>query len=132
MSIIPTTTGAARALELVLPELEGRIDGLALRVPTPDVSLVDLSATVERDTDVEAVNAAMREAAAGELHDILKVSDVPLVSSDFRGESASCVVDAESTMVVRSRLVKVLAWYDNEWGYSCRVVGLASYMANAA
>jgi glyceraldehyde-3-phosphate dehydrogenase (NAD(P)) len=132
MSIIPTTTGAARAVELVLPELRGRLFGLALRVPTPDVSLVDLTAVVTRSTDPEQVNALLREASAHELRGILEVNDLPLVSSDFRGHSASCIVDSLSTMVVGGTLVKVLAWYDNEWGYSCRVVDLATHMAHSA
>jgi glyceraldehyde 3-phosphate dehydrogenase len=132
LSIIPTSTGAARALALVLPELKGRVDGLALRVPTPDVSLVDLSVLVRRDTDPEGLNQLLRLAAGGAMKGILEVSDVPLVSTDFRGNSASCVVDADSTMVVGGKHVKLLAWYDNEWGYSCRLVDLALYVAARA
>ncbi len=128
MSMIPTTTGAARATALVLPELKGRLDGLAIRVPTPDVSLVDLVAEVERDTTAAEVNSALKEAAAGGLKGILEVTDEPLVSVDFTGSSASSVVDAPSTSVMGGRLVKVLAWYDNEMGYSTRCVDLLAYV----
>ncbi len=128
VSMIPTTTGAARAISLVLPELEGKLDGMAIRVPTPDVSVVDLVAEVERDTDREAVNEAMRAAAAGALAGVLRVEDQPLVSVDFTGEGASSVVDAISTAVMGGRMVKVLAWYDNEWGYSSRVVDLVRHI----
>jgi glyceraldehyde 3-phosphate dehydrogenase len=125
MSMIPTTTGAARATGLVIPEVKGKIDGMAVRVPTPDVSLVDLVAEVEKDTTVEEVNAAFRDAAAGAMEGILGVSDQPLVSIDYTGDPRSSIVDALSTNVVNGRLVKVLSWYDNEWGYSRRVVDLA-------
>ena len=125
VSMIPTTTGAARAISLVLPELEGKLDGMAIRVPTPDVSVVDLVAEVERDTTPAEVNGAMRAAADSELTGVLRVEDQPLVSVDYTGESVSSVVDAPSTAVMGGRLVKVLAWYDNEWGYSSRVVDLA-------
>jgi len=128
LSMIPTTTGAARATALVLPEVEGKLDGMAIRVPTPDVSLVDLTAEVERDTTVEEVNQALESAAAGPLNGILGVSAGPLVSVDFVGNSASSVVDLRSTAVVDGRLVKVLAWYDNEWGYSCRVRDLIQFV----
>ena len=128
MSMIPTTTGAARATALVLPEVKGKIDGMAIRVPTPDVSLVDLVAEVEEDVTIEAVNEAFGEAAEGGLSGILAVADDPLVSVDFTGHPASSIVDTASTMVNDGRLVKVLAWYDNEWGYSCRVVDLARYV----
>lgn len=128
MSMIPTTTGAARATSLVLPELKGKLDGLAIRVPTPDVSLVDLVAEVERSTTAEEVNAALREAASGPLRGILEVTDEPLVSVDFTGSSASSVVDAQSTSVMQGRMVKVLAWYDNEMGYSYRCVDLMQYV----
>lgn len=128
LSMIPTTTGAARATALVLPEVEGKLDGMAIRVPTPDVSLVDLTAEVERDTTVEEVNQALESAAAGPLNGILGVSAGPLVSVDFVGNSASSVVDLRSTSVVDGRLVKVLAWYDNEWGYSCRVRDLIQFV----
>ena len=128
VSMIPTTTGAARATALVLPEVEGKLDGMAIRVPTPDVSLVDLTAEVERDTTVEEVNQALADAADGALKGILGVSPGPLVSADFVGNSASSVVDMRSTAVVDRRLVKVLAWYDNEWGYSCRVRDLIQFV----
>jgi glyceraldehyde 3-phosphate dehydrogenase len=128
MSIIPTTTGAAKASALVIPELKGKIDGLAMRVPTPDVSIVDLSADVSRPATVEAVNDAFREEAAGRLAGILDVSDVPLVSVDYIGNPASAIVDLLSTFVIGERLVKVMAWYDNEWGYSCRCVDLANFI----
>jgi glyceraldehyde 3-phosphate dehydrogenase len=128
MSIIPTTTGAARATALVIPEVEGKIDGMAIRVPTPDVSLVDLTVEVEEETTAEAVNQAFREAAGGALDGILRVSDEPLVSVDFTGESTSSVVDGLSTAVMGGRLVKVLSWYDNEWGYSERVVDLVRFV----
>ncbi len=124
-SMIPTTTGAARAISLVLPELAGKLDGMAIRVPTPDVSLVDLVVEVERDVTVGEVNEALRRAAEGDLAGILRVEDAPLVSVDFTGEEASSVVDALSTSVMGGRMLKVLTWYDNEWGYSCRVADLA-------
>jgi glyceraldehyde 3-phosphate dehydrogenase len=129
MSIIPTTTGAAKATGLVLPQVKGRIDGLAMRVPTPDVSIVDLVAEVDQDTSVEQVNQAMREAASGNLKGILEVSDEPLVSVDYIGHPASSIVDARSTFVIQHRMVKVVAWYDNEWGYSVRCVDLAAHIA---
>jgi len=128
VSMIPTTTGAARATSLVLPEVKGKLDGMAIRVPTPDVSLVDLTAEVARDTSVEEVNAAFRTAAGGTLSGILQASDVPLVSIDFTGNPSSSIVDLASTAVIEKRLVKVLAWYDNEWGYSCRVRDMARYV----
>ncbi|HUP52648.1 MAG TPA: type I glyceraldehyde-3-phosphate dehydrogenase [Longimicrobiales bacterium] len=128
MSMIPTTTGAAKATALVLPAMKGRIDGLAIRVPTPDVSIVDFVATVERDTTREEVNAAFETAANGPMSGILGVSNEPLVSIDYTGDPRSSVVDAVSTSVMDGRMVKVLAWYDNEWGYSSRVVDLVSYV----
>lgn len=128
MSMIPTTTGAARATSLVLPELKGRLDGMSIRVPTPDVSLVDLVVEVERDTTAADVNAALKEAAEGPLAGILEVTDEPLVSVDFIGSSASSVVDGPSTAVMQGRMVKVLAWYDNEMGYSYRCVDLVQYV----
>ena len=128
LSMIPTTTGAARAIALVLPELEGKLDGMAIRVPTPDVSLVDLVAELGGDVSEGEVNDALRAAAETDLAGILRVEEDPLVSVDFVGESASSVVDAPSTAVVGGRLVKVLAWYDNEWGYSSRVVDLVEYV----
>jgi glyceraldehyde 3-phosphate dehydrogenase len=128
-NIIPTTTGAAKALGLVMPELDGRIDGFSLRVPTPTVSIVDFTAQVERPTTVDEINAAFRTASMGSLDGILGVSDEPLVSTDFRGDSRSAIVDAASTMVIGGTLVKVVAWYDNEWGYSCRIADLISLVA---
>ncbi len=128
-NIIPTTTGAAKALALVIPELKGRFDGFSLRVPTPTVSVVDFTATVGRDTSVEELNEAFRTAAAGPLKGILGVSDEPLVSMDFKGDSRSSIIDADSTMVLGGNMVKVIAWYDNEWGYSCRVADLIAFVA---
>ena len=129
MSIIPTTTGAAKATALVIPEVKGKLDGISMRVPTPDVSIVDLTAEVEQATTVDAVNDAFREAARTNLEGILAVSEEPLVSVDYTGHPASSIVDALSTYVVDDRLVKVMAWYDNEWGYSLRCVDLARYIA---
>ncbi len=128
LSIIPTTTGAAKATGLVLPEVKGKIDGISLRVPTPDVSIVDLTAEVERPTTVDAVNAAFRQAAAGKLKGILEVSDEPLVSVDYIGSLYSSVVDAMSTAVIDGTLVHVSSWYDNEMGYSARCVDLLAYI----
>jgi glyceraldehyde 3-phosphate dehydrogenase len=128
-NIIPTTTGAARALALVIPELKGRFDGMSLRVPTVTVSMVDFVATVRKETTKEAVNNAFKEAAAGPLKGILEFTEEPLVSSDFRGDSNSSIVDGLLTMVIGGNMVKVLAWYDNEWGYSCRVAYLADFIA---
>src|SRR6188472_2285984 len=128
-NIIPTTTGAAKALALVIPDLKGKFDGFSLRVPTPTVSVVDFTATVRRPTSVDEVNEAFRVAAAGSLDGILGVSDEPLVSMDFKGDSRSSIVDAESTMVLGGTMVKVIAWYDNEWGYSCRVADLIAFVA---
>ena len=129
LNIIPTTTGAAKALALVIPDLKGRFDGFSLRVPTPTVSVVDFTADVRTETTVEEVNAAFRDAAAGPLQGILGVSDEPLVSTDFRGDSRSSIIDAESTMVLGGTMVKVISWYDNEWGYSCRVADLIAFVA---
>jgi len=128
VSMIPTTTGAAKATALVLPALKGKMDGMAIRVPTPNVSLVDLVVEVERDTTAEEVNEAFREEAAGSLKGILEVVDEPLVSVDFTGSSASSVVDAACTSVIGGRMVKVMSWYDNEMGYSFRCVDLAAYV----
>jgi glyceraldehyde 3-phosphate dehydrogenase (phosphorylating) len=128
MSMIPTSTGAAKATALVLPELEGKLDGMAIRVPTPDVSVVDLVAEVDEDTSVEAVNAAFEEAADGSLKGILAFSDEPLVSVDYTGSPYSSIVDGQSTAVMEGRMVKVLSWYDNEWGYSTRVVDLLGFV----
>ena len=124
LSIIPTTTGAAKAVGEVLPELKGRLDGIAMRVPTPNVSLVDLVAVVGRQTTAEEVNGALKAAAEGPLKGILQYSAEPLVSIDFRGNPHSSIVDAEYTKVMEGDFVKVLAWYDNEWGYSSRCVDL--------
>ncbi|HXH06830.1 MAG TPA: type I glyceraldehyde-3-phosphate dehydrogenase [Vicinamibacterales bacterium] len=129
LSIIPTTTGAAVAVGEVLPDLRGRLDGIALRVPTPNVSLVDLVAEIDRPATAEEVNAAFRAAAEGPLHGIIQYSDEELVSIDFRGNAHSAIVDAPYTKVMEGDFVKVLAWYDNEWGYSNRCVDLLLYMA---
>jgi len=129
MSMIPTSTGAAKAVGLVLPELKGKMHGLAIRVPTPNVSLVDLVAETEKPVTVEGVNAALKKAADGELKGILGYTDEPLVSVDFNGNPLSSIVDAASTSVMDGTMVKVLAWYDNEWGYSCRVRDLIKYIA---
>ena len=128
MSMIPTTTGAAKATGLVLPEVEGRIDGMAIRVPTPDVSIVDLVAELEQDVTEDQVLSAFQAAADGPMEGILGVSHEPLVSVDYTGDSRSSIVDGISTAVMDGRMVKVLAWYDNEWGYSCRVVDLVGYV----
>jgi glyceraldehyde 3-phosphate dehydrogenase len=131
MSIIPTTTGAAKATALVLPEVKGRIDGMAMRVPTPDVSIVDLTAELEKTVTVDQVNDAFRNAANGALKGILDASEEPLVSIDYTGNPHSSIVDLLSTFVVDERMVKVMAWYDNEWGYSVRCVELAEYIAKS-
>ena len=128
-NIIPTTTGAAKALALVIPDLKGRFDGFSLRVPTPTVSVVDFTAEVGRETSVDELNAAFRAAEAGPMKGILGVSDEPLVSMDFKGDERSSIVDSESTMVIGGTMVKVIAWYDNEWGYSCRVADLFAHVA---
>jgi glyceraldehyde 3-phosphate dehydrogenase len=128
-NIIPTTTGAARALALVIPELKGKFDGFSLRVPTATVSVVDFVATLSRPASVQAVNEAFRAAAEGSLSGILGITNEPLVSSDFRGDSRSSIVDAESTMMVGDDFLKVIAWYDNEWGYSCRCRDLIKFLA---
>lgn len=130
ISIIPTTTGAAKAVGLVLPELKGKLNGLALRVPTPNVSIVDLVATLGREVTAEEVNQVLQQAANGPLKGVIEYMKEPLVSVDFIGNSASSIVDALSTMVIAERQVKVLAWYDNEWGYSSRVVDLARFVGN--
>ncbi|HBK79385.1 MAG TPA: type I glyceraldehyde-3-phosphate dehydrogenase [Nitrospinae bacterium] len=124
VSLIPTSTGAAKAVSLVLPELKGRLDGMAIRVPIQDVSVVDLVAEVEKDVTVEEVNNALRNAAEGPLKGILEVTDEPLVSVDFLGSPASSTIDALSTKVLGKKMVKVISWYDNEWGFSCRMVDL--------
>ncbi|PWU69246.1 type I glyceraldehyde-3-phosphate dehydrogenase [Gracilibacillus dipsosauri] len=127
-NIIPTTTGAAKAVSLVLPELEGKLNGMAMRVPTPDGSLVDLVAELDKDVTVEEVNAALKEAAEGKLKGILGYSDEPLVSVDYIGNTNSSTIDGLSTMVMEGNMVKVVSWYDNEMGYSSRVVDLAAYL----
>jgi len=129
LNIIPTTTGAAKALALVIPDLKGKFDGFSLRVPTPTVSVVDFTAELDRETSVEELNAAFRAAAEGPMKGILGVSDDPLVSSDFKGDSRSAIIDSASTMVLGGNFVKVIAWYDNEWGYSCRVADLVKLIA---
>ena len=128
-NIIPTTTGAARALSLVIPELKGRFDGMSLRIPTVTVSIVDFVATIRKEATKEQINQAFQEAAAGPLKGILNYTDEPLVSSDFRGDAHSSTIDGENTMVLGGSMVKVLAWYDNEWGYSSRVADLTNFIA---
>lgn len=128
MSMIPTSTGAAKAIGEVLPELKGKLDGLAIRVPTPDVSLTDLSCITEKDATVESVNAAFKKAAEGSLRGILQYLTEPLVSKDFYGSNYSCIFDAELTKVIDGKLVKLMGWYDNEWAYSCRVVDLTEFV----
>jgi glyceraldehyde 3-phosphate dehydrogenase len=130
LSMIPTTTGAAKAVGLVLPELKGKLDGYAMRVPTPDVSVVDLVAQVEKTTTTEEVNAALKKAAEGPMKGILQFVEEELVSVDFTGNSNSSMIDAGFTKVIDGTLVKVVAWYDNEWGYSCRVRDLITFMAS--
>ncbi len=129
VSMIPTTTGAATAVAEVLPELKGKLDGMAIRVPTPNVSLVDFVAELENEVTTEEVLDAFRTAADGELEGILGISEEPLVSIDFNGDPRSSIVDAESTRVIDKKMVKVLAWYDNEWAYSVRVVDLIEYIS---
>jgi len=128
LNMIPTTTGAAKAIGLVMPELKGKLDGYAMRVPTPNVSVVDLVAVTSKPTTAEEVNAAMKEAAGGELKGILDYTEDPVVSTDMMGNPASSIVDAQMTKVLDGNLVKVIAWYDNEWGYSLRVVDLIEFL----
>lgn len=128
LNIVPTTTGAARAVTEVIPELKGKLHGVAFRVPTPTVSLVDFVADLGKEVTVEQVNQAMKNAAAGKLKGILEYCDVPLVSTDFKGNSHSSIFDSLSTMVMDGTMVKTLSWYDNEWGYSCRLADLAIYV----
>ncbi|RMF46740.1 MAG: type I glyceraldehyde-3-phosphate dehydrogenase [Deltaproteobacteria bacterium] len=130
LSMIPTTTGAAKAVGLVLPELNGKLSGMAVRVPTPNVSLIDLVVETEKETTAETVNAVMKEAAAGPMQGIIDYCELPLVSVDLKGASVSATFDAPSTMVMDKNLVKVLAWYDNEWGYSNRVLDLVGHIAD--
>ncbi len=129
LSMVPTTTGAATALYEVLPALKGKLEGMAIRVPTPNVSLIDLTIELERNADKDAVNRAFRSAADGPLHSIIRYSEEPLVSIDLNGNSHSAVIDAPLTKVLENRMVKIIAWYDNEWGYSCRIRDLAAYIA---
>jgi len=128
LNMIPTTTGAAKAIALVMPELKGKLDGFSMRVPTPDVSAVDLVAVLEKDTTTEAVNAALKSAAEGELKGILAYTEDPVVSTDMLRNPNSSIVDAQLTKVLGGNLAKVVSWYDNEWGYSCRVVDLAVFL----
>ena len=129
VNMIPTKTGAAAAIGLVMPELKGKCDGFAIRVPTPNVSVVDLVAELDKDTTVAEVNAALKKAADGELKGILGYTEDPLVSTDFMGDARSSIVDGQMTKVLGGNMVKVLTWYDNEWGYSCRIVDLAKMLA---
>lgn len=129
VSIIPTTTGAAKAVSLVLPEVKGKLNGFAMRVPTPNVSITDLTVVLEKDTTVEEINAALKKAAEGELKGIMGYNELPLVSKDYNGCALSSIIDGLSTMMVGKRMAKVISWYDNEWGYSNRVVDLAVYIA---
>ncbi len=131
LNIIPTTTGAARALALVIPDLEGKFDGFSMRVPTPTVSVVDFVADLEKETTTEELHAAFREAAAGPLKGILGVADEPLVSMDYKGDSRSSIVDLQFTQVMGGNMVKVVSWYDNEWGYSVRTVDLAEMIGKS-
>jgi len=128
LSMIPTTTGAAKAVGLVIPEVKGKLDGFAMRVPTPNVSVVDLVCEVEKDATKEEINAELKRAAGAELKGILAFCEEPLVSKDFNGNPNSSIVDAALTNVINKRMVKVLSWYDNEWGYSCRVIDLCKYI----
>ena len=128
MSIIPTTTGAAKAVALVIPEVKGKLNGFAMRVPTPDVSITDLTVNLGRDTTVEEINAVLKKASETTLKGILGYTDEPLVSRDFQDDSRSSIIDGLSTMMIGKRLAKVVSWYDNEWGYSNRIVDLAAYI----
>ena len=130
MSIIPTTTGAAVAVGLVLPELKGKLDGFAMRVPTPDVSIVDLTCELEKPATVEEINAALKAAAEGPMAGVLAYTEEPLVSMDYLGNPNSSIVDGQLTNVMEGNFAKVVAWYDNEWGYSLRVIDLVKYMAS--
>ena len=130
LSMVPTSTGAAKAIGLVLPALNGKLDGIAIRVPTPNVSVVDLTATVERDADDKSINAAMKKAAEGELRGILAYSEEPLVSVDLNGNPNSSIFDAPLTKVLGKRLVKIFSWYDNEWGYSNRLADVTAFVAS--
>jgi glyceraldehyde 3-phosphate dehydrogenase len=129
-SMIPTTTGAAKAVALVLPELKGKLNGFSLRVPTPTVSCTDLVAELSKEVTVEEVNAALKKAADGPLKGILGYEELPLVSMDYRQDERSSIIDAQSTMVIGGNMVKVISWYDNEWGYSNRLADLTKYVAD--
>ncbi len=131
LNMIPTTTGAAKAVTMVIPELEGKLNGMAIRVPTPTVSLVDLTCNVEKETTTEELNSILKKAAEGKLKGILGYSEKPLVSMDYKGDSHSSTVDALSTQVMEGKLVKILAWYDNEWGYSSRIVDLVKMIGES-
>jgi glyceraldehyde 3-phosphate dehydrogenase len=128
VSMIPTTTGAAKAVGLVLPELQGKLDGMSIRVPTPNVSVVDLVAELKKETTAEEVNAALKKAADGPMNGILMYTEEPVVSIDFNGNPHSSIVDAQVTKVIEGKMVKVLSWYDNEWGYSTRLKDLMLYI----
>ena len=130
LSMIPTSTGAAKAVALVIPELKGKFDGISVRVPTPNVSLVDVVMNVEKETSTEEVNQTLKDAANGPMKGILAFSEEPLVSIDFRGNPNSSIVDAENTKVIGGTAIKILSWYDNEWGYSCRVRDLVKFIAD--
>jgi glyceraldehyde 3-phosphate dehydrogenase len=130
LSMIPTSTGAAKAVALVIPELKGKFDGISVRVPTPNVSLVDVVMNVEKETTTEEVNQVLKDAANEEMKGILAFSEEPLVSIDFRGNPNSSIVDAENTKVIGGTAIKILSWYDNEWGYSCRVRDLVKFIAD--
>jgi len=129
LNIVPTSTGAAKAIGLVLPALKGKLDGIAVRVPTPNVSVVDLTVTLEKDADEKAINAAMKKAAEGPFKGILAYSEAPAVSVDFNGNPASSIFDAPLTKVLGGRLAKIFSWYDNEWGYSNRLADITAFVA---
>jgi len=128
LSMIPTTTGAAKAVSLVIPELKGKLNGMAIRVPTPNVSVVDLAVLLKKKVSVEEINQAFKEASQGDLKGILDYTEEPLVSKDFNDNAYSSIIDGLSTMVIDNNLVKIIAWYDNEWGYSCRIIDLIKYI----
>ncbi|MBL7081726.1 MAG: type I glyceraldehyde-3-phosphate dehydrogenase [Candidatus Omnitrophica bacterium] len=128
VSMIPTTTGAAQAIGKVIPELKGKLDGLAIRIPTPDVSLTDLTCQTDKEVDKEAINAAFKKASEGRFKGILQYLEAPLVSKDFVGNPYSCIFDSELTRIIAPRLVKILGWYDNEWAYACRIIDLIEYI----
>jgi len=128
VNIVPTSTGAAKAIGLVMPELQGKLHGISLRVPTSTVSVVDLVVDLKKSATIEEINGALKKAATGRMTGVLAFCEEPLVSSDFRGNTASSIVDGLSTVVLEGKMAKVLSWYDNEWGYSCRVADLAMLM----